>query len=100
MTTHRPHHAARRSCRGRGPGAYPDAPSARKATHMGGHLDTPGWSRIPAPADDGGARHLPGARVASVPLPATDGAVVDLSALPGRAVVYAYPRTGPPSGGN
>jgi peroxiredoxin len=67
---------------------------------MAGHLDTPDWSWIPAPADDGGARHLPGSRVPSVPLPATDGATVDLSALPGRAVVYAYPRTGPPTGGN
>ena len=32
----------------------------------------------------------------SVPLPATDGTTVDLSMLPGRVVVYAYPRTGTP----
>jgi peroxiredoxin len=32
----------------------------------------------------------------SVPLPATDGSIVDLSALPGRTVVYIYPRTGRP----
>ena len=62
---------------------------------MQGNLAPPDWSTIPAPADDGGARHLPGSRVPSVPLPATDGSTVDLSALPGRAVVYAYPRTGP-----
>jgi peroxiredoxin len=32
----------------------------------------------------------------SVPLPATDGSTVDLAALRGRSVVYAYPRTGKP----
>ena len=32
----------------------------------------------------------------SVPLAATDGTSVDLSALPGLVVVYAYPRTGIP----
>ena len=63
-------------------------------------MDAPDWSKIPAPADDGGARHLPGSRVPSVPLPATDGTAVDLSALPGRAVVYAYPRTSAPGGAN
>ncbi len=67
---------------------------------MQGHSAAPDWSKIPAPTDDGGARHLPGARVPSVPLPATDGSAVDLSALPGRAVVYAYPRTGPADGAN
>ena len=67
---------------------------------MQGHVaDTPDWSKIPAPADDGGARHLPSSRVPSVPLAATDGSTVDLSALPSRAVVYAYPRTSPPGGG-
>jgi peroxiredoxin len=34
--------------------------------------------------------------VPSLPLPATDGTTVDLSSLPGRVVVYAYPRTGIP----
>jgi peroxiredoxin len=34
--------------------------------------------------------------MASVPLRATDGDTVDLSAIPGRTVVYAYPRTGRP----
>ncbi|MEZ5912981.1 MAG: peroxiredoxin [Paracoccaceae bacterium] len=32
----------------------------------------------------------------SLRLPATDGRPVDLSALPGVTVVYAYPRTSPP----
>ena len=67
---------------------------------MQGHAAAPDWSTIPAPEDDGGARHLPGSRAPPLPLPATDGSTVDLSALPGRVVVYAYPRTGPPDGAN
>ena len=35
-------------------------------------------------------------RLPSIALPATDGTRVDLSTLSGRAVVYAYPRTGRP----
>lgn len=31
-----------------------------------------------------------------MPLPASDGSTLDLSALRGRAVVFAYPRTGTP----
>lgn len=61
---------------------------------------TPDWSTIPAPVDDGDARHLTGARMASLRLPATDGELVDLSTLPGRVVVYAYPRTGKPGVAN
>jgi peroxiredoxin len=60
------------------------------------NLDAPDWSTIPAPVDDGAARHLIGARMASIPLRATDGRVVDLAVLRGRNVVYAYPRTGRP----
>lgn len=59
-------------------------------------IDTPDWSAIPAPLDDGATRHLVGAKLASVPLRATNGSMVDLSTLPGRTVVYAYPRTGKP----
>ena len=59
-------------------------------------IDSPDWSKIPAPQDDGAARHLPGTRLPSVPLPATDGRLVDLSALPGLVVVFSYPRTGKP----
>ena len=51
---------------------------------------------IPAPLDDGGARHLQGARLPSVPLAATDGCRVDLSKLVGRTVLYVYPRSGVP----
>ncbi len=54
------------------------------------------WSRIPAPADDGGARHLPGLRLPDVSLPATDGTSVSLARLPGRTVAFLYPRTGRP----
>ena len=59
-------------------------------------VDAPDWSTIPAPVDDGATRHLGGARVPSVPLPATNGGTVDLSVLRGRTIVYAYPRTGRP----
>src|SRR5215467_4736867 len=51
---------------------------------------------LPAPQDDGAARHLAGLRLPSVPLAATDGSHVDLSKLKGRTVVYIYPRTGVP----
>ncbi|MBV9395040.1 MAG: peroxiredoxin [Methylobacteriaceae bacterium] len=59
-------------------------------------VEAPDWSAIPAPSDDGATRHLVGMRMASVRLPATNGDQVDLSALPGRTIVYAYPRTGQP----
>jgi peroxiredoxin len=51
---------------------------------------------IPAPQDDGGARHLTGLKLPPVALAATDGSQVDLSKLGGRTVVYIYPRTGVP----
>ena len=54
------------------------------------------WSKIPAPVDDGGARHLQGARVPDIALPATDGTQVSLARLDGHLVVFAYPRTGEP----
>jgi hypothetical protein len=53
-------------------------------------------SGLPAPEDDGAARHLTGMRLPVLALPATDGSNVDLSALTGRTVVYIYPRTGRP----
>ncbi len=53
-------------------------------------------SDIPAPQDDGGARHLAGARLPNVTLPATSGPPVNLSKLKGLTVVYIYPRTGVP----
>jgi peroxiredoxin len=54
------------------------------------------WSLIPAPQDDGAADHLTGKTIPSISLAATDDTSVALSALPGRTVVFAYPRTGEP----
>jgi len=51
---------------------------------------------LPVPQDDGAARHLAGMRLPAIALPATDGGEVDLARLPGRTVVYIYPRTGRP----
>jgi peroxiredoxin len=59
-------------------------------------IDAPDWSTIPRPTDDGATRHLLAARMASVPLRATTGDEIDLAALRGLAIVYAYPRTGRP----
>ena len=54
------------------------------------------WSKIPAPSDDGAAAHLVGMTIPPLSLVATDDNAVTLSALPGRIVVFAYPRTGEP----
>src|SRR4051794_22202061 len=51
---------------------------------------------LPAPVDDGACVHLTGMAMPRVPLASTDGGAVDLSSLPGRVIVYAYPRTGRP----
>ena len=51
---------------------------------------------IPIPQDDGAARHLAGAKLPVLVLPATDGTPVNLSRLSGRTVIYIYPRTGVP----
>jgi peroxiredoxin len=51
---------------------------------------------IPAPQNDGGARHLTGMKLPDIALPATSGAPVNLSKLQGRTIVYVYPRTGVP----
>jgi peroxiredoxin len=51
---------------------------------------------IPVPRDDGAARHLAGAVLPDVELPATDGSAIKLSKLSGRTGVYIYPRTGVP----
>src|SRR5690242_9027075 len=51
---------------------------------------------IPAPQDDGAARHLTGLPLPNVTLPATNGEAVNLSKFRGRTVLYIYPRTGVP----
>ncbi len=53
-------------------------------------------SDIPAPQDDGAARHLTGMKLPDLALPATSGEAVNLAKLKGRTVVYIYPRTGVP----
>jgi peroxiredoxin len=54
------------------------------------------WSKIPAPTDDGAAAHLVGMAIPPLSLVATNDTSVTLSALSGRSVVFAYPRTGEP----
>ena len=54
------------------------------------------WSKIPAPLDDGGARHLVGMELPPISLLATDDTMVTMSRLPGRTVIFGYPRTGEP----
>jgi peroxiredoxin len=54
---------------------------------------------LPVPTDDGAADHLPGLRLPPCALPVTNGETIDLAALAGRTVVYAYPRTGRPEVG-
>jgi peroxiredoxin len=51
---------------------------------------------LPVPEDDGAAAHLPGSRVPHIALPSTTGDAIDLGAIAGTAVVFAYPRTGRP----
>jgi peroxiredoxin len=51
---------------------------------------------LPVPLDDGACKHLPGLRLPSVSLIATSGQTVNLAEVPGRVVVYCYPRTGEP----
>ena len=51
---------------------------------------------LPVPVDDGAADHLTGLNLPDVALRATDGSLVSLARLPGRTVVFAYPRTGVP----
>src|SRR3954449_12356461 len=54
------------------------------------------WNKIPAPINDGAAAHLVGMTIPPLSLVATDDSTVTLSALPGRTVVFGYPRTGEP----
>jgi peroxiredoxin len=51
---------------------------------------------LPVPLDDGACNHLPGMQLPSVLLMSTAGVAVDLAKIPGRTVVYCYPRTGRP----
>jgi peroxiredoxin len=51
---------------------------------------------LPIPEDDGAADHLLDAAVPPVGLPATTGETIAVGALPGRTVLFCYPRTGRP----
>ena len=51
---------------------------------------------LPVPKDDGACDHLVGMEIPSIALAATTGGNVDLARVPGRAVVFVYPRTGRP----
>jgi peroxiredoxin len=51
---------------------------------------------LPAPEDDGAAAHLRGMKIPPVALPSTAGGEVRLDVLPGRTVLFCYPRTGRP----
>src|SRR5260221_7442564 len=55
-----------------------------------------GESKLRAPTDDGAAAHLVGMTTPPIGLGATADSSVTLSALSGRTVVFAYPRTGEP----
>jgi peroxiredoxin len=71
---------------GSGPGAAGHHPS-----------DLP--TGLPIPEDDGGAAHLPGARMPRLLLPATEGSRFPVDRPPAgfdRLILYAYPRTGRP----
>ncbi len=65
-----------------------EAPGKHDPTHLP--------ANIPAPQDDGGARHLTGMALPDLPLPGTRGGAYNLSILGGRTVIYIYPRTGVP----
>jgi peroxiredoxin len=60
--------------------------------------DSVDWSilppGLPVPEDDGAADHLAGQRVPPVSLPSTGGEDVTVGTLPGRTVLYVYPRAG------
>jgi peroxiredoxin len=54
---------------------------------------------LPIPEDDGGAAHLPGAKMPRLALPSTEGSTFPVDQPPtgfDRLVMYAYPRTGRP----
>lgn len=52
---------------------------------------------LPIPQDDGACNHLVGMTLPNVELRATDGAMVNLSHIAGRLVIYCYPMTGQPN---
>lgn len=51
---------------------------------------------LPVPEDDGACDHLPGMKLPDISLRSTAERDVNLAGLPGRTVIYCYPRTGRP----
>jgi peroxiredoxin len=51
---------------------------------------------LPVPADDRACDHLVGMPVPAIALASTSGRKVMLATLPGRTIVYCYPRSGRP----
>jgi peroxiredoxin len=64
------------------------------STPQGSYLDLP--DNLPIPQDDGGADHLVGRKLDSIPLVSTNGLLVDFSQISGTTVVFIYPMTGVP----
>ena len=54
-------------------------------------------ANLPIPEDDGSTDHLKGMKLPKVVLEATDGRMIELSAIKGRLVIYCYPMTGRPN---
>jgi peroxiredoxin len=52
--------------------------------------------QLPVPVDDGACEHLPGSPVPAIRLQSTGGRPVDLAALEGTWVLYAFPRIASP----
>jgi peroxiredoxin/catechol 2,3-dioxygenase-like lactoylglutathione lyase family enzyme len=77
--------------------SYMQGPDERpQCEARGKHDPTILPANIPAPQNDGAARHLPGMALPDLPLPATRNGAFNLSTLAGRTVLYIYPRTGVP----
>ena len=51
---------------------------------------------LPIPENDGAADHLLNAAVPPLALPSTTGETITVGELPGRTVLFCYPRTGRP----
>lgn len=54
-------------------------------------------ANLPIPEDDGAANHLICMRLPAIPLLATNGATINLSAHTGKMIIYCYPMTGKPN---
>ena len=69
-------------------------PTAKTVGGVSSYDELPG--DLPIPVDDGAAEHLIGSAIPALRLPATSGHDVAIHELPGRTVLFVYPRTGTP----